>query len=247
LLSAKKPGDPIGAMAKTMHAIFLDSPPQFSHSLTQLYGITADYFIDTRGSGDLVSLDARLEVIQINHNDEVPDSESESILSICSDLLDEAIKLFGEDSKETIRIEYNCLRAMLILRSWYGFEDLCERHIRRIGTGNEVSWDSWDSWDLDSVAWALLHFYDFYQNADDTGSSIRCLQECICMLDYLHERGGTSWGCGTRAAECRMELIDVLIESGRLQEASEVRMDLVRSGYLKEVMDSDFERNSFET
>ncbi|KAK1594160.1 LOW QUALITY PROTEIN: uncharacterized protein LY79DRAFT_648918 [Colletotrichum navitas] len=190
MLNAKNPGQPIAAMAKTMRAIFLEAPGQFSHSLEQLHGVIAECFIATRGPNDLTSLGARQEALMIVNDHEVSISEIESILEIYSDLLDKAIGLFREDSQEAMTIKSYCINAM----------------------------------GLNCVAWLLWELARFHDNADNVDSHILDLKECICILKYMHRN---VYGRGTWAV------------------ASEVRLDMAGSGYLREVVDND-ECNSFE-
>ncbi|KAK2000487.1 hypothetical protein LX36DRAFT_654433 [Colletotrichum falcatum] len=246
MLIAKKPREPIGAMAKTMHAILLESPAQFSHLLEQLHSAIADYFTATGGCDDLISLCARQDALVIRSDNEVTPSEVESILESFSNLSDEAIGLFGEDSPTAVEIECKRITTMQHLRYWNSFEHLCESLIRRLQATNGILWDDWDPSDLDDVAFTLRSLAKFYDHTDNFDRYILCLRECICMLNYIAEEYGNLWGCGARAVQYGMELMEALTEHDRLQEASQVRLDVAGSKYLREVMENDLECKSLE-
>ncbi|KAK2034910.1 hypothetical protein LX32DRAFT_633771 [Colletotrichum zoysiae] len=246
MLSTKKPGEPIAAMAKTMHSIFLESPDQFLHSLCQLHGVTADCFIATRGSDDLAGLYAQMEALQVANQDGIPVPATKIIIDGFGDLLNDAIDVFGEDSKVATRMERNRLRAMWYLDYFEDFENSCKRSIRRIQGRNGVHWDDWDSSDLYFVACTLHDLAKFHLNKANFDASILLLKECVRMFDYVVENRGYIWSCGALAAEHRMDLIQVLSELGRLEEASEVRLDMAGSRYLREAVENDSECSSFE-
>ncbi|EFQ36584.1 uncharacterized protein GLRG_11717 [Colletotrichum graminicola M1.001] len=245
MLNAKKPGMPITAMAKTTHAIFLESLAQFSHSLEQLCDVTADCFIATRGSDDLKSLYARQVALVSGNSHEISISDIENVLEIYSDLWDEAVGLFGENLYEAMTVEWYRIRAMEWL-SYDGFEHSCERYIRRIQTKNGCHWHDWDPEYLNDVAYMLRYLAQFHEDADNFDSCIFYSEECIRMLNYLVEKHGSFAGYRPRAVEVQLELIEVLSKLGRLQEASEVRLNVAGSGYLREVVDNDVECESLE-
>ncbi|KAK2057386.1 hypothetical protein LY76DRAFT_574558 [Colletotrichum caudatum] len=232
MLSAKKPGNPIAVTAQTMHATYLESPDQFSHSIDKLYGVTAGCFTATRGVNDLSSLNARLEALNSENPKGVSASESESVLKIYSDLLDEVIGLFGEDSQEAIDFECNLISDVRYICSWTDFENWCKRYIRRVRGRKVTDWGDWDKKRLCNVASTLWSLADFHWSTDNFDAYILCLEQCIHLYNYLAEEYGKFWACGDRAAEYRLELIEVLSELGRLEEASEVRLDMVGLRYL---------------
>ncbi|KAK1966771.1 hypothetical protein LY78DRAFT_680694 [Colletotrichum sublineola] len=246
MLSVAKPGEPLGLIMKSMHAIYVESPAQFTQSLAQVHDVLADCFMATRGTDDLSSLNARVEALCFSRDFGVSTSDGEGILENYNHLLDEVIGAFGEDSQETIELEYCCIYDMRRLRSSQSIENLYQQHIRRLRRKNGTSWDDWSQTNLNYATFSLWNLARFYRDTGSFESSITCLEECIRMLDHMVGKYGNTSGYGARAAEYRMDLIKVLTTLGRLDEASEVRLGVAGSDYLKEVMDNDAECNSPE-
>ncbi|KAK1573845.1 uncharacterized protein LY79DRAFT_567478 [Colletotrichum navitas] len=238
MLTAKKPGEPIQRMAKAMYAILLDSPDLFAHSLRQLYGITAHYFSETRGLDDLASLNARTDLIQIKKRDKtLHPKEAGDILRDYRNLLHKASTFFGQDSQETIEAEAHYLWTAFCADCWDNYENICKGRIHRIRAENEANWDTWDYQDLDNLARCTWYLSSFYEKVGDVSSRIQCLAERLQILGHVSRRDGNTRGSEARVTECRIELAKVLKEAGQVEEALELKLDIVRSGYFEEVTD----------
>ncbi|KZL70200.1 n1-acetylpolyamine oxidase [Colletotrichum incanum] len=216
MLDVKKPGEPIATMARAMHLTGAEAPTQLLHSLTLLHDMTVDYFADIRGEDDINSLDARLETRRFREKDEFWATNCKIVFRSFSDLLSEAIDLFGEGSEETFKIAFHHIYAMWYLSYWDDFESLCERYISHIRADNKIFWDDWDFLSLDGLAWALKYLSDFYLESGNTSSCISRLEENIQIPDYIADNYENVTGSEVQAIRSRMKLCEVLSTIGRL-------------------------------
>ncbi|GKT63937.1 transposase [Colletotrichum tofieldiae] len=82
----------------------------------------------------------------------------------------------------------------------------------------------------------------YYIEAEDSDSAVTYLQESLSVTDLAYSRADNDLNKRFRAQSqfpCRFMLIDMLNSQGRVEEAAELKANLLKSAFLSEMRKED--------
>lgn len=141
MLSLKKMQDPISQLAKLLYLIHVNDAQQLAPAFERLFSITADIYSQLRGTKDLSTLLASIELL-LARGDSNTSQESTLVVEKLGSLVEEAADQLGETSETAIGIEaYQITAAARLMLSPADTKiaELCKTHVGRVSAAEKTS------------------------------------------------------------------------------------------------------------
>ncbi|KAL3291755.1 N1-acetylpolyamine oxidase [Colletotrichum asianum] len=133
MLNLKKRHDPISQLAKLLYLIHLNNPKHLGPALERLFCITAGTYSQLRGTKDLSTLMATIDLL-LARGDSKTSEESALVVEKLGSLVEEAAVQFGETSETTIGIEacqITYAARLMLSPADTKIAELCKTHVGR--------------------------------------------------------------------------------------------------------------------
>ncbi|KAK1838221.1 N1-acetylpolyamine oxidase [Colletotrichum chrysophilum] len=141
MLNLKKRHNPISQLAKLLYSIQLNDTEHLAPALERLHSITADTYTELRGTKDLSTLLATIELLLVKGCSNTS-QESTTVIQKLGSLVEEAAGRFGETSETTIGIEACQITAaarLLVAPTDPEIIELCKEHVGRVSAAEKTS------------------------------------------------------------------------------------------------------------
>ncbi|KAE9569582.1 hypothetical protein CGMCC3_g14379 [Colletotrichum fructicola] len=141
MLSLKKRQNPISQLAKLLYLIHLNDAEYLGPALERLFSITADTYSQLRGTKDLSTLMAIVDLL-LARGDSKTSQESALAVEKLGSLVEEAAVQFGETSETTIGIEacqVTYAARLMLSPADTKIAELCKTHVGRVSAAEKTS------------------------------------------------------------------------------------------------------------